>query len=190
MADVISHRASECTVCKDYVLHVSEALMDNDASYLNAIDRRESNWVPTHKHESVLRQNTRLVHNLDNCQDKLDALRERLRDLEATPNQPTFTAVVAASGDKPLCRRDPPAPPAHSSVSKKPTPAKQQAVPSRAPASTAPASQVAGPSSGTKTASKDKGKGCALPGPYNDEVPAGIPSFEDDPYGYSPHLRQ
>jgi hypothetical protein len=53
------------------------------------------------------------------------------------------------------------------------------------PASTAPASQVAGPSSGVKTASKDKGKRCALPGPYNDEVPAGIPSFEDDPYGYS-----
>ena len=32
---------------------------------------------------------------------------------------------------------------------------------------------------------KDKGKGRALSGPYNDEVPAGIPSFEDDPYGYS-----
>ena len=54
-----------------------------------------------------------------------------------------------------------------------------------APASTAPASQVAGPSSGVKTVSKDKGKGRALPGPYNDEVPADIPSFEDDPYGYS-----
>jgi hypothetical protein len=36
-----------------------------------------------------------------------------------------------------------------------------------------------------KAASKDKGKGHALLGPYNDEVPAGIPSFEDDPYGYS-----
>ena len=64
-------------------------------------------------------------------------------------------------------------------------PAKQQATPSMVPASTAPASQVAGPSSGAKTASKDKGKGRALPGPYNDEVPAGIPSFEDNPYGYS-----
>ena len=36
-----------------------------------------------------------------------------------------------------------------------------------------------------RTTSKDKGKGRALPGPYNDEVPASIPSFEDDPYGYS-----
>jgi hypothetical protein len=53
------------------------------------------------------------------------------------------------------------------------------------PASTAPASQVAGPSSDVRTTSKDKGKGRALPGPYNDEVPASIPSFEDDPYGYS-----
>ena len=24
-----------------------------------------------------------------------------------------------------------------------------------------------------------------MPGPYIDEVPAGLPSFEDDPYGYS-----
>ena len=32
---------------------------------------------------------------------------------------------------------------------------------------------------------KDKGKGRTLPGPYIDEVPTGIPSFEDDPYGYS-----
>ena len=53
-----------------------------------------------------------------------------------------------------------------------------------APASTAPATQVAGTSSDVKTTSKDKGKGRALPGPYNDEVPASIPSFEDDPYGY------
>ena len=114
------------------------------------------------------------MHDLDKYQDKLNALREHLRDLEATPSQPTFAAVAAASGDKPLTRRDPPAPPAPSSASKKP-----------APASTAPASQVAGPSSGAKTTSKDKGKGHALPGPYNDEVPAGILSFEDDPYGYS-----
>ena len=137
--------------------------MENDASYLNAIDRWESNWVPNHEHEHVLWQNTRLLHDLDNCQDKLDALRERLRDLEATPSQPTFAAVAAASGDKPLTRRDPPAPPAPSSADKKP-----------APASTAPACQVAGPSSDAKTTSKDKGKGHALPGPYNDEVPASI----------------
>ena len=185
MADVILHWASECTVCKDYVLQISEASMDNDASYLNAIDRWESNWVPAYEHECVLWQNTRLVHDLDNCQDKLDALRERLRDLEATSSQPTFAAVAAASGDKPLIRRDPPAPPAPSSASRKPAPAKQQAAPSMVPASTAPASQVAGPSSDARTMSKDKGKGCALPGPYNDEVPAGIPSFKDDPYGYS-----
>ena len=76
MADVISHRASECTVCKDYVLHVSEVSMDNDESYLDAFDRRESNWVPVHEHEHVIQQNMRLSHNLDDCQDKLHALRE------------------------------------------------------------------------------------------------------------------
>ena len=48
-----------------------------------------------------------------------------------------------------------------------------------------PATKVAGPSSDTRAMSKDKGKGCALPGPYIDKVPAGILSFEDDPYGYS-----
>ena len=36
-----------------------------------------------------------------------------------------------------------------------------------------------------RATSKDKGKGRALPGPYIDEVPASIPSFEDNPYGYS-----
>ena len=36
-----------------------------------------------------------------------------------------------------------------------------------------------------RAVSKDKGKGHALPGPYIDKVPAGIPSFKDDPYGYS-----
>ena len=185
MADVISHQASECTVCKDYVLHISEASMDDDESYLDAFDRWESNWVPIHEHECVMRQNTRLSHDLDDCQDELRTLRERVRDLEATPSQPTFAAVAAVSGDKPLTGRDPPAPPGPSSVSKKPTPTKQQAAPSMAPATIAPATRVAGPSSDAKAVSKDKGKGRALPGPYNDEVPASIPSFEDDPYGYS-----
>ena len=54
-----------------------------------------------------------------------------------------------------------------------------------APGTAPPATQVAGPSSDTRAASKDKGKGRALPGPYIDEVPASILSFEDDPYGYS-----
>ena len=44
----------------------------------------------------------RLSHDLNDCQDKLCALRKRVRDLEVTPSQPTFAAVVAASGDKPL----------------------------------------------------------------------------------------
>ena len=185
MADVISHRASECTVCKDYVLHVSEVSMDNDVSYLDAIDRQESNWVPMPEHECVLRQNTKLTHDLDDCQDEFRALREHVRDLEATPSQPTFAAVAAVSGDKPLTRRDPPAPPAPSSASKKPTPAKQQAAPLMAPAATPPATQVAGLSSDVRATPKDKGKGHALPGPYIDEVPASILSFENDPYAYS-----
>ena len=95
------------------------------------------------------------------------------------------TAVVATSGDKPLTRRDLPASPTTSNVSKKPTPTKQKAVPPMAPATAPPAANVAGPSSDVRAMSKDKGKGCALPGPYIDKVPAGIPSCEDDPYGYS-----
>jgi hypothetical protein len=73
--------------------------MDNDESYLDAVDRRESNWVPVHEHEHVIRQNMRLSHDLDDCQDEISALRERIRDLEATPSQPTFAAVATVSGD-------------------------------------------------------------------------------------------
>ena len=105
--------------------------------------------------------------------------------MEATPSQPTFAAVAAVSDDKPLTRRDPPAPPTTSSTSKKPAPTKQKAAPWMAPAAAAPATNVAGPSSDARATSKDKGKGRALPGPYINEVPAGIPSFEDDPYAYS-----
>ena len=54
MANVFSHQASECTVCKDYVLHISEASMDNDDSYLDAIDKQESNWIPMHEHQCEL----------------------------------------------------------------------------------------------------------------------------------------
>ena len=75
--------------------------------------------------------------------------------------------------------------PVPTSVSKKPTPPKQQAAPSIAPGTAPPATQVAGPSSDARAASKDKGKGRALPGPYIDKVPASILSFEDDPYSYS-----
>ena len=173
MANVISHWASECTVCKDYVLHISEVPMDNNESYPDTVDRQESNWVPIHEHERAIRQNSRLSHNLDNCQDEISALRESIRDLEATPNQPTFAAVAAASGDKPLTRRDLPAPPAPSSMSKKLAPAKQQVAPLMAPGTAPPATQVAGPSSDVRAVSKDKGKSRALPGPYIDEVPAG-----------------
>ena len=124
----------------------------------------------------------RFSHDLDNCQDKINALRECIRELEATPGQPSFAAVAAVSGNKPLTRRDPPAPPAPTSASKKPAPIKQQVVPSMAPATAPRATQVAGPSSDVRATPKDKGKGCALPTPYIDEVPAGIPSFEDDSY--------
>ena len=92
--------------------------MDNDESYLNTVDRQESNWVPIHEHEQVIRQNSRLSHELDDCQDEISALRECIRDLEVTPSQPTFAAVAAASGDKPLTRRNPPAPLAPSSASR------------------------------------------------------------------------
>ena len=62
---------------------------------------------------------------------------------------------------------------------------KQKVAPSMAPAAAPPATNVAGPSSDARATSKDKGKGRALPHPYIDKVPAGILSFEDDPYGYS-----
>ena len=132
-----------------------------------------------------MRHSTRLSHDLDNYQDEIKALREHIRELETTPRQPSFAAVAAASGDKPLTRRDPPAPPAPTSMSKKPMPIKQQVAPSMAPATAPPETQVAGPSSDMRAAPKDKGKGCALPGPYIDEVPASILSFEDDPYRYN-----
>jgi hypothetical protein len=77
-----------------------------------------------------------------------------------------------------------PAPPAPTSMSKKPTPVKPQVVPSMSPATAPPATQVAG-FSDARAASKDKGKGQALPGPYVNKVPAGIPSFKEDPYGYN-----
>ena len=77
-----------------------------------------------------------------------------------------------------------PAPPAPTSMSKKPVPIKPQVAPSMVPATAPHATQVAGPFD-ARTTSRDKGKGHALPGPYVNEVPASIPSFEDDPYGYS-----
>ena len=126
MADVISHRASECTVFKDYVLHISEASMDNDELYLDAIDKWESNWIPMHEHQCELRHSTstRLAHNLEEFQDEINTLRGCIIELEVTPGPPTFAAVAAVSGDKPLTRRDALAPPASMSVSKKPTPVK------------------------------------------------------------------
>ena len=104
-------------------------------------------------------------------------------ELEATPAQPTFAVVAAVSGDKLLTRRDTPAPPAPTSMSKKPTPVKLQAVPTTAPATTPPATWVAGPSD-VKAMSKDKGKGHMLPGPYINKVPVGIPFFKEEPYEY------
>ena len=171
-------------MCKDYVLHISKVSVDNDKSYLNAIDEWESNWIPMHENQHELRHSTKLTRNLEEFQDRIDTLRGHIMELEATPGQPTFAAVAAASGDKPLTRRDTPAPPAPTSTSKKLMPVKPQAAPTMAPAATPPATQVARPPDARAT-SKDKGKGHALPGPYIDEVPAGIPSFKEDHYGYN-----
>ena len=110
MANVISHQASKCTVCKDYVLHISEASMNNDKSYLDTVNKWESNWIPVHDHQRELQHSSRLTHNLEECKDKIDALRGHIMELEVTPGQPTFAAVAVASGDKPLTRRDTPAP--------------------------------------------------------------------------------
>ena len=115
---------------------------------------------------------------------EIDALRGCIIELEATPVPPTFAVVAAVNGDKPLSRRDAPAPPAPMSTNKKPMPIKPQVAPTMVPATAPPATQVAGPSD-TRAMSKDKGKNCALLSPYIDEVPAGIPSYEEDPYEYN-----
>ena len=81
--------------------------------------------------------------------------------------------MAAASGDKPLTRRDAPAPPAPMSASKKPMPVKLQVPPTTVPTAAPPAMHVAGQSD-VHSMSKNKGKGYALPGPYIDEVPVGI----------------
>jgi hypothetical protein len=84
MADVISHQASECTVCKDYTLHISEVLMDNDNLYLNSIDKWESNWIPMHEHQHELQHSARLDHDLEDSQEEINALRRHIMELEAT----------------------------------------------------------------------------------------------------------
>jgi hypothetical protein len=64
MANVILHRTSKCAMCKTYVLHLAEALMNNEASDLNAITKRESHWVPMHELQHDLRHSAELAHNL------------------------------------------------------------------------------------------------------------------------------
>ena len=70
MADVISHQASECTVCKDYVLRISEASMDNDNLYLDTVNKWEFNWIPMHEHQHELQHSARLAHDLEESQDR------------------------------------------------------------------------------------------------------------------------
>jgi hypothetical protein len=183
MADVISHRTSECTACKTYVLHLAEASMDNEASYLDALTKRESHWVPMHELQRELQHLASLAHDLEDCQDEIEMLRRRLKESEAPLVPSTFARVAAASGTKPLTRRAPPALPVTMSMGKKPVPIATNAGPSTVPAAVPPATQPAG-ASNLSIAAKDKGKGHALPGPYLDELPKGTPSFEEDPYGY------
>jgi hypothetical protein len=75
MADVISHQASECMVCKKCVLHISEVAMDNNDLYLNAVGKQQSHWIPMHKHQWELQHAATLAHDLEDCQDKIDALK-------------------------------------------------------------------------------------------------------------------
>ena len=134
-----------------------------------------------HEHQCELQHSVSLTHDPEDCQDEIDALRRCLKELEATTVPLTFTAVAAASGDKPLTRRDPPAPPASTSMGKKPAPIKSTAGSSTVPAAVPPATLFAGLSD-MLIPMKDKGMGHALPGPYIKEVPKGIPYFEEDPY--------
>ena len=62
-------------------------------------------------------------------------------------------------------------------------PIKSQVPPTMVPTAAPPAMHAG--QSDMHSMSKDKGKGCALPGPYTDEVPAGILSYKEDPYGYN-----
>jgi hypothetical protein len=99
----------------------------------------------------------------------------------------TFAGKAATSGHKPLTRRIPPAPPASMSASlalMKPASIHSTAGPSTVPVTVPPPAQSTGPSDVPSTM-KDKGKGHAAPGPYINEMPKGMLSFEEDPYGYS-----
>ena len=90
----------------------------------HSTNRNPTGYLYTSTSGCYIQHSSRLTHDLDDYQDKINALRECIRELEATPGQPTFAAVAVASGDKPLTRRDVPAPPAPMSASKKPVPVK------------------------------------------------------------------
>ncbi|KIM72368.1 hypothetical protein PILCRDRAFT_16191 [Piloderma croceum F 1598] len=71
----IVHSASACTTCCDYMLHLNEGAMDDDASYIDAGAKCSASYVSVATWKQGQEDLTRLC-----C--KRDSLRDRLREAE------------------------------------------------------------------------------------------------------------
>jgi len=163
VTDCIVHRGAQCIICSDYVMHVNDASVDDDKSYIDAQDRRQAMFVPHHQwleeRMALSRANDQLDRaenqqredreEISRLQSRITALEDELSSVKANE----FASVAKRVMDKPLTGV-----PAHLSLHSRIGP------PSNSRDSVQPS-----------TPSKPKVSGRPKPAPYTEDVPMGAP---------------
>ena len=135
--------------------------------------------MTVHEHQWELRHASSIACDLEDCQDKISPLRRHLKRLEATPVTSYLAAVATISGDKPLTRREAPAPPALTSTSNKSAPLNLRLY--HLQYQPPPCLQCKLQACLMCHLLQKRKTRTALPGRYHNKVPAGILSFKAKP---------
>jgi hypothetical protein len=189
--ECVVHSASACTTCRDYVSHLNEGAMDDDASYIDAGMKRSASyvsitqWTATRDDLSRVRQERESLRDrLHDAERELHSLREGMRDLETRlqgqKTAPSYSAVTKS-------QRPAQAPAKRTNVVSKPTfilkvtESPQGVVSPVVPPTTKASNDKAPalPPAVPPTANKSKGKAPALP---TMDYEASL-AYDDDEWG-------
>jgi hypothetical protein len=105
----ITHRGTKCQTCSDYVSHVNEAAMEDDKSYIAAMNKRSDAFVPKSEwrkecdiynnlladYESLRSHTAKVESELDASRCAVDELETELALMKETARSTSYASAVS-----------------------------------------------------------------------------------------------
>ena len=108
--ECVAHCSTECSVCGEYSAHLNNAAMDDDQSYIDAVSKKNTYFVPITQWKAEIKKSAdaredRYRDRAHKAEAELDDLRIAVHDLEKqleVARGQSFASTTARVANKPL----------------------------------------------------------------------------------------